>query len=41
MYTVVFKICSAISRTTIEQKCAGGVWFIKAAVAEETPSADP
>lgn len=29
-----------MSLTTIEQKCAGGAWLIRAAVAEDTPSAE-
>jgi hypothetical protein len=35
------RICSAISRTTMEQKWGGGTWLISAAVAELTPSTTP
>jgi hypothetical protein len=39
--TPIASICSTMRRTTVEQKCGGGTWPIRAAVADDTDSPTP
>jgi hypothetical protein len=41
LLTPIANICNAIRRTTVEQKCGGGTWPIRAAVADDTHSPTP
>jgi hypothetical protein len=41
LLTPTANICNAMRRTTVEQKCGGGTWHIRAAVAEDIPSPVP
>lgn len=41
LLTPIVNICNAMRRTTVEQKCGGGTWHIRAAVAEGIHSPTP